>query len=58
MTQTGFIKAFSDSAQSFTAGFCQVERVMKSLFIPRLFIWPRFHADVVSFLDQHKVGAG
>ena len=53
--QTGFIKAFSDNAQSFTAGFAQIERVMKTLFVRRLFIWPRFHADVVSLHEQHKV---
>ena len=53
--QKGFIKAFSDSPVSFTAGFCHVERVMKTLFIRKLFLWPRFHANVVTYLDKHKV---
>ena len=53
--QTGFVKAFSDSPQSFTAGFCQVERVMKSLFIRKLFLWPRFHASVSACFDKHRV---
>ncbi|XP_013404181.1 DNA repair endonuclease XPF-like [Lingula anatina] len=52
--KVGFVKAFSDSPQSFTAGFCQVERVMKSLFVRKLYLWPRFHASVVSCLDEHK----
>ncbi|XP_064605253.1 DNA repair endonuclease XPF-like [Liolophura sinensis] len=52
---TGFIKAFSDSPESFTSGFCQVERVMKSLFVRKLFLWPRFHANVVSCMEQHQI---
>jgi len=53
--KNGFIKAFSDRAQNFTVGFCHVERVMKSLFIDRLFLLPRYHAAVVSCMDAHKV---
>ena len=53
--QTGFIKAFSDNPQCFSSGFCQVERVMKSLFVRKLFLWPRFHASVVAFFEKHKV---
>jgi DNA excision repair protein ERCC-4 len=53
--QTGFIKAFSDSPESFTSGFCKVERVMKNLFVKKLFLWPRFHASVVSCMNKHKV---
>ena len=52
--QSGFVKAFSDSPQSFTAGFCHVERVMKSLFVRKLFLWPRFHASVVATFEKHK----
>lgn len=51
--KTGFIKAFSDNAQAFTNGFFQVEKVMKNLFVRRLYLWPRFHATVSSFLDKH-----
>ena len=29
----GFVEAFSSSPVSFSQGFCQVERVMKNLFI-------------------------
>ncbi|XP_071117720.1 DNA repair endonuclease XPF-like [Haliotis cracherodii] len=53
--KTGFIKAFSASPESFTSGFCQVERVMKNLFVKKLFLWPRFHASVVSCMEKHKV---
>ncbi|XP_077172572.1 DNA repair endonuclease XPF [Paroedura picta] len=50
----GFVKAFSDSAVSFSTGFCHVERVMRNLFVRKLYLWPRFHVAVHSFLEQHK----
>ncbi|ESO97764.1 hypothetical protein LOTGIDRAFT_104289 [Lottia gigantea] len=53
--KTGFIKAFSDSPYSFTTGFCHVERMMKNLFVRKLFLWPRFHASVVACLEKHQV---
>ena len=48
--KTGFIKAFSGSPVSFSQGFCQVERVMKNLFIRHLHLWPRYHSTVTSCL--------
>ncbi|XP_050309365.1 DNA repair endonuclease XPF [Anthonomus grandis grandis] len=52
--KTGFIKAFSNSPQSFTVGFCQVERVMRALFVKELHIWPRFHVLVRQSLKKHE----
>ncbi|KAJ8246038.1 hypothetical protein GJAV_G00262980 [Gymnothorax javanicus] len=52
--KTGFIKAFTDKAKAFCSGFCQVERVMRNLFVKKLFLWPRFHASVNAVLDRHK----
>jgi len=46
----GFIKAFSASPVSFAVGFCQVERVMKNLFVRNLHLWPRFQKTVSSSL--------
>ncbi|KAK0052104.1 DNA repair endonuclease XPF-like isoform X2 [Biomphalaria pfeifferi] len=53
--KTGFIKAFTDDPESFTSGFCHVERMMKNLHVKKLFLWPRFHASVVSSLKKHKI---
>uniref|UniRef100_A0A803XU50 DNA repair endonuclease XPF n=1 Tax=Meleagris gallopavo TaxID=9103 RepID=A0A803XU50_MELGA len=50
----GFIKAFTDNAVAFNTGFCQVERVMRNLFVRKLYLWPRFHIAVNSFLEKHK----
>lgn len=51
----GFVKAFSSSAQSFTVGFAQVERIMKTLFVKNLYLWPRFHAVVSTSLKKVSV---
>ncbi|KAG8432939.1 hypothetical protein GDO86_017269 [Hymenochirus boettgeri] len=50
----GFIKAFTDNPVAFHTGFCQVERVMRNLFVKKLYLWPRFHVSINSFLDRHK----
>ncbi|CAH2306930.1 DNA repair endonuclease XPF [Pelobates cultripes] len=50
----GFIKAFTDNPIAFNMGFCQVERVMRNLFVRKLYLWPRFHISVNSFLEKHK----
>jgi DNA excision repair protein ERCC-4 len=52
--KTGFIKAFSNSVQSFTMGFGHVERVMRTLFVKELYIWPRFHSMVIQSLKQYE----
>lgn len=52
--KTGFIKAFTDKATAFSSGFCQVERVMRNLFVKKLYLWPRFQASVNSTLERHK----
>lgn len=50
--KSGFIKAFSTSSQTFTYGFTKIERIMKTLFVPKLYLWPRFHLAVKSSLDK------
>ncbi|KAK9870502.1 hypothetical protein WA026_008059 [Henosepilachna vigintioctopunctata] len=50
----GFIKAFTNSAQSFTMGFGHVERIMRNIFVKELYIWPRFHSLIISSLKKHE----
>ncbi|CAL4163525.1 unnamed protein product, partial [Meganyctiphanes norvegica] len=52
--KTGFVKALTSSPVSFTAGFCQVERVMRNLFVKKLYLWPRFQVDVKTCLEKYK----
>lgn len=47
--KTGFIKAFTDKATSFSSGFCQVERVMRNLFVKKLYLWPRYNVTGTAF---------
>ncbi len=50
----GFIKAFSSSPIYFKGGFCRVERVMRSLFLKELFLWPRFRAEIADCLRERE----
>lgn len=47
--KTGFIKAFTDKATAFSSGFCQVERVMRNLFVKKLYLWPRYSGMLRAF---------
>eukprot|EP00043_Microstomoeca_roanoka_P007242 m.69795 g.69795 ORF g.69795 m.69795 type:complete len:1181 (-) comp13750_c0_seq8:1060-4602(-) len=49
--RVGFIKALSDSPQSFRVGFNTLEKVMRSLWVSKLFLWPRFEQRVMSTLS-------
>lgn len=52
--KTGFIKAFSNSPISFTFGYGHVEKVMRSLFVTELYLWPRFHGTVIKTLQKRQ----
>jgi DNA excision repair protein ERCC-4 len=51
----GFIKGVSDSPENFSSGFFRVEKVMKSLYVKKLFLWPRFHTDVGAALTATNI---
>jgi DNA excision repair protein ERCC-4 len=49
----GFIKAFTDDPSSLVSGsFAKVDKVLKSLQVQRLFLYPRFHAAVAEELER------
>ncbi|KYM86435.1 DNA repair endonuclease XPF, partial [Atta colombica] len=52
--KTGFIKAFTSSSLAFTVGFSKVERVMKTLFVKKLYLWPRFHVTINNCLSKNE----
>ena len=56
--KTGFIKAFTNKPVALGYGFSQLEKVMKSLFIGKVFFWPRFHKTILSTLQMSKVVFG
>ncbi|XVE57543.1 hypothetical protein DITRI_Ditri04bG0098700 [Diplodiscus trichospermus] len=44
--------AFSDKPYSMVSGFSKTERIMKSLFIKKLHLWPRFQVNVSEELER------
>lgn len=51
--KTGFVKAFSENAVALTRGFHHVEKLMRTLYVSRLCVWPRFHAAVKDAVSGH-----
>lgn len=50
--QRGFVRGFTDNPVAVTAGFAKTEKIMKALFIRRLYIWPRWEAQVKDVLSR------
>lgn len=50
----GFIKAFSEESEQLQNGFGKLERLMKMLFIKKLYLWPRFRAQIDSQLSHNQ----
>lgn len=50
--KVGFIRGFSDRPQAMISGFSKTERIMKSLFVKRLYLWPRFHLSVSQAVED------
>lgn len=48
----GLIKAFSDHPEALTGGISKVEKMCKFLRVPKLLLYPRFHAIVKEDLDE------
>ncbi|XP_017973411.1 PREDICTED: DNA repair endonuclease UVH1 [Theobroma cacao] len=46
------VYAFSDKPHSMVSGFAKTERIMKSLFIKKLHLWPRFQVNVSEELER------
>ncbi|KAH3745450.1 DNA repair endonuclease XPF [Pelomyxa schiedti] len=51
--KVGFISAFSEAANTLRGGFAKVEKLMRLLFVKKLYLWPRFRVEVQSDLDSH-----
>jgi len=49
---SGFVKAFSDNPAALMNGFGKVDKILKALFIRRLYLYPRFHASVQRELEN------
>ncbi|KAF2669391.1 DNA repair protein [Microthyrium microscopicum] len=52
--KVGFLKAFSDSPESFTYGFSPLATMMRNLFLQKTLLYPRFQLDVIKSLEGQK----
>ncbi|KAL7515474.1 hypothetical protein ACHAXN_012795 [Cyclotella atomus] len=48
----GFVKAFSDDASALVRGFAKIDKIMKCLQVPKLYLYPRFHSSVAEELER------
>ncbi|OAF67656.1 DNA repair protein rad16 [Intoshia linei] len=48
----GFLKAISSHQDYFNNYDVNIEIMMKSMYLPNFFIWPRFQADIVAELNE------
>jgi len=48
----GFIKAFTDAPDALLAGFAKVDKVLKALFVRRLYLYPRNHETIAEELEN------
>lgn len=47
-------QAVTDEPESLLRGFGKVERVLKHLFVQKLYLWPRFHVTIAEALAASK----
>lgn len=52
--KTGFLKAFSDSPESFVTGFSPLATMMRNLFLRKPSLYPRFHVTVAKSLEGRR----
>ncbi|QIX00543.1 hypothetical protein AMS68_006060 [Peltaster fructicola] len=52
--KTGFIKAFSEQAEPFTAGFQPLSNVLRNLFLRKPILYPRFQQTVAKSLEGKR----
>ena len=49
----GFVKAFTEDPASLMAGFSKVDKILKSLRVRKIYLYPRFHSTIASELEQN-----
>jgi DNA excision repair protein ERCC-4 len=48
---SGFIKAITDNADALISGFAQVDKILKALYVRKLYLYPRFHHSIRNELE-------
>lgn len=50
----GFVKGFSEDPEALQSGFGKVERLLRVLFVKKMYLWPRFRMEVVQALSRNN----
>jgi len=53
--ESAFIKAFSDNPEALMRGFAKAEKLLKTLRISNIFLYPRFHSSINSELSHSRI---
>ena len=48
---SGFVKAFSDEPDLLMSGFAKIDKIMKALFVQKLYLYPRFQHSIREELE-------
>ncbi|EEF31160.1 DNA repair endonuclease xp-f / mei-9 / rad1, putative [Ricinus communis] len=52
LSQSIYVRAFTDKPHAMVMGFSKTERIMKALYIKKLHLWPRFQVYVSEELER------
>lgn len=52
LNRDAYVRAFSDKPHSMVSGFAKAERIMKSLYLRKMHLWPRFQVYVSQDLER------
>ncbi|KAF5177658.1 Dna repair endonuclease uvh1 [Thalictrum thalictroides] len=53
LNRDAYVRAFSDKPHSMVSGFAKAERIVKSLYLRKLYLWPRFQVYVSQDLEKN-----
>ncbi len=51
--RTGFIKAFSEEPEQIYGGNNKTERLLRTLYLKNIYLWPRFRVEVNDGLEKY-----
>lgn len=49
----GFVKAVSEAPEQLMAGFAKIDKILKALYVRRLYLYPRFQHAIREELERH-----
>eukprot|EP00944_MAST-04C_sp_MAST-4C-sp1_P000939 g939.t1 len=53
VNRDGFVKAFTENAPVLSRGFGKTQKILHCLSVDKMFLWPRFHKDIIETLKAN-----